>query len=367
MGTRLDKYGELNDNQKEWEILMKAAFLVGAREFEIREVPDPIVPDAGLVLKVEACGVCGSDLRRWKEGPPPGVDGVTPGHEVAGVVERVGKDVTRYAVGDRLAIAPDVHCDQCYYCERGMYNLCDNLLMVGITPGFPGGFAERMVLTDEILTRGIVHPMPEGLLFSAAAIAEPCCSVLASHHKAGTSLGDTMVVLGAGPIGCLHVAIAKARGASAIVSEPIEKRREMIRAFGPDVTIDPTSEDVVARVWELTGGLGADIVVCANPVAATQTQAVEMVRKAGRVVLFGGLPKANPMTTMDGNIIHYGEIEVVGAFSYHPTYHKLALDLLQRGVIPADQLISDAFPLEKVGEAFESAASGDVLKVVVTP
>jgi len=248
-----------------------------------------------------------------------------------------------------------------------MYNLCNNLRFLGITPGYPGGFADKMVLTGEILTNGIVHPMPDGLSFSYAAIAEPCCSVLAMHESLRTSLGDTVVVLGAGPIGCLHVAIAKARGASAIVSEPVKQRLEMVQAFEPDATIDPTSEDVVACVRELTDGLGADIVVCANPVASTQTQAVEMVRKRGTIVLFGGLPKANPMTTLDGNIIHYGEITVVGAFSYHPTYHELALDLLNRGVIPADLLISDTFPLEKVGAAFEAAASGDVLKVVVTP
>jgi L-iditol 2-dehydrogenase len=346
---------------------MKAAFLVAAREFEIREFQDPVAPDDGLVLKVEACGVCGSDLRRWKEGPPPGVDGITPGHEVSGVVEQVGKNVTHYTPGDRIAIAPDVHCGYCYYCMRGLYNLCDNLRFLGITPGYPGGFAEKMVLTGEVLSNGIVHPMPDGLSFSHAAIAEPCCSVLAMHERAGTSLGDIVVVLGAGPIGCLHVAIAKARGASAIVSEPIQKRLEMVEAFQPDATIDATREDVVACVRELTGGLGADIVVCANPVASTQTQAVEMVRKRGTVVLFGGLPKATPMTTLDGNIIHYGEIEVVGAFSYHPTYHELALDLLNRGIIPADRLISNTFSLEKVGEAFEASASGDVIKVVVTP
>jgi L-iditol 2-dehydrogenase len=107
-------------------------------------------------------------------------------------------------------------------------------------------------------------------------------------------------------------------------------------------------------------------VICANPVAATQTQAVEIVRKGGRVVLFGGLPKANPMVTMDANRIHYGEIEVVGAFSYHPTYHKLALDLLTRKVIPADLLVTHVYPLDQVSEAFETAASGQGLKVVVT-
>jgi L-iditol 2-dehydrogenase len=119
-------------------------------------------------------------------------------------------------------------------------------------------------------------------------------------------------------------------------------------------------------VRQLTHGLGADIAVCANPIAATQTQAVEIVRKAGRVMLFGGLPKANPMTTLDGNRIHYGEISVVGAFSYHPTFHELALELLERKLIPSDLLITHTFDLEHIDQAFETAAGGAGLKVIVT-
>jgi len=349
---------------------MRAAFLVGVGELEIREIPEPMVPDDGLVIKVEACGVCGSDLRRWREGPPHSVDGIIPGHEVAGIVEEVGpvkrSSVTPYAPGDRLAVAPDIHCGHCYYCQRGMYNLCNNLRFLGITPGHPGGFAEKMALTHEVLTNGVVHPMPDGLSFVEGALAEPCSSVLAAHQKAGTSLNDTIVVIGAGPIGCLHVVVAKARGARVIVSEPNQKRREMSRRFHPDALVDPFDEDLAARVSQLTDGLGADIVICANPVAATQAQAVEVVRKAGRVVLFGGLPKADPMTTLDSNRIHYGETEVVGAFSYHPTFHELALDVLSRKLVPADLLVTHAFPLEKIGEAFETAASGEGLKVIVT-
>ena len=345
---------------------MKAAVLVGAGEFEIRAVPDPVAPDDVLVLKVEACGVCGSDLRRWKEGPPEGVDGLIPGHEVAGVVLEAGPNVAEYAPGDRLAIAPDVHCGQCYYCQRGMYNLCDSLRLVGITPGYPGGFAEKMVLTHEILVNGIVHRLPDGLSFIEGALAEPCSSVLATHQKAGTSLDDTVVVMGAGPAGCLHVAVAKARGARVILSEPVENRREMAQRFEPEAIVDPFHEDLDARVRQLTAGVGADIVICANPVAATQTQAVEIVRKGGRVVLYGGLPKANPMTYLDANRIHYGEIEVVGAFSYHPSFHELALEVLARGLIPADCLITHTFPLKSIQEAFETAASGDALKVMVT-
>ena len=329
-------------------------------------MPDPVAPDDGLVLKVEACGVCGSDLRRWREGPAPGADDVVPGHEIGGVVVEVGSQVTGYQVGDRLAIAPDIHCGHCYYCQRGLYNLCDELHYLGITSGYRGGFAEKLLLTHEVLTLGIVHRMPDGLSYVAGALAEPCSSVLATHDKACTSLDDTVVVMGAGPIGCIHIAIAQARGARVIVSQRSKPRQEMARRFNPELVVDAVHEDLAAHVKRLTGGVGADLVICANPVAATQTQAVEIVRKGGRVVLFGGLPKANPMTTLDGNRIHYGEIEVVGGFSYHPTYHELALDVLQRGLVPVDLLVTHAYSLDEVDTAFETAASGQGLKVMVT-
>jgi L-iditol 2-dehydrogenase len=346
---------------------VKAAVLVGAGRFEMRELAEPTVPPDGLLMAVKACGICGSDLRRWKEGPPQGVSDMTPGHEAAGVVLEVGKAVDGgYRPGDRLAIAPDVHCGQCYYCRRGMYNLCDDLHLVGISPGYPGGFAEKMVLTGEILRNGIVHHLPHGLPFIEGALAEPCSSVLAAHDKAGTSLQDTVVVMGAGPIGCLHVVIAKARGAAVIVSEPSETRREMATRFEPDLLVDPSNEDLAARVRGLTNGRGADIVICANPVAASQAQAVQTVRKAGRVVLFGGLPKADPLTTLDANRIHYGEIQVVGAFSYHPSFHALALEVLSRGLVPVQHLVTHTLPLDEIDRAFQLASSGESLKVMVT-
>ena len=141
----------------------------------------------------------------------------------------------------------------------------------------------------------------------------------------------------------------------------------MAARFEPDAMVDPFDEDLGARVRAMTDGRGADLVICANPVAATQTQAVEIVRKAGAWCSSAGCPKPNPMVTLDSNRIHYGEIEVVGAFSYHPTMHALALDCLQRGLIPADKLITHTFPLDEVAMAFETAASGAGLKVVVTP
>jgi len=238
--------------------------------------------------------------------------------------------------------------------------------MIGITPGYPGGLAERMVLTAETLANGIVHPMPDGMSFIEGALAEPCSSVLAAHNSAGTSVGDTVLVIGAGPIGCLHVVVSKARGASVIVSQRSEKRRELVRLLRPQAVIDPSTEDVVTRVRGLTAGRGADMVICANGVSATQTLAVECVRKGGQVVLFGGLPSTSPMSSFDANRIHYGEIEVVGAFSYHPTLHELALDVISRKLVPADLLVTHTFPLERAADAFESAESRVGLKVMVS-
>jgi L-iditol 2-dehydrogenase len=344
---------------------MKAAILVGPRRIEMRQVADPAVPDDGLVLDVRACGVCGSDLRRWKEGPPEGKADIVPGHEIAGVVRAVGPNLRGFSVGENLAVAPDVHCGRCYFCQRGLYNLCDNLRFIGIDAELGGGFAEQLALTADILTNGCVHRMPADMTFQEGALAEPVSSIVACHDKAGTSLNDTVVVMGGGPIGCLHIMVAKARGARVILSEPGKGRRTLAQRFGPAAVCDPFTEDLAARVRDLTEGVGADIVVCANPSAASQAQAVQVVRKGGRVVLFGGLPKANPLTMLDGNRIHYGEIMVVGAFSYHPMYHDQALDLIRLGVIDTG-VITHTFPLPQVEQAFAMADGGvDALKVMV--
>ncbi|MBN1402240.1 MAG: alcohol dehydrogenase catalytic domain-containing protein [Anaerolineae bacterium] len=350
---------------------MRAALLVGPRQIELRRVPDPSPPKGGLVLRVEACGICGSDIRRWKEGPAEGAQPIVPGHEVGGVVIATDADQTvtgsigPIAVGDRLALAPDVHCGRCYYCQRGLYNLCDDLHLVGITPGYPGGMAEQMPVSAEVLANGIVHPIPAGLSFGSAALAEPLASVLAAHEKVGTSLGHMVMIIGAGPIGCLHIAVAKARGALVIVSQRSPLRREFAQRFGPDRVVDP--DELAVRVREFTQGRGADIAICANPVADTQRQAVELVRKGGRVVLFGGLPKADPWTHLDGNRIHYGEIQVLGAFSYHPTHHALALSLLARHMVRSEDLVTHRYPLSEIGAAFETAASGQGLKIMLEP
>jgi L-iditol 2-dehydrogenase len=288
-----------------------------------------------------------------------------PGHEFAGEIVEVGSRVEGYAVADHLAVAPDVHCLRCWYCSVGRYNLCDDMTMIGITPGFDGGLAEYCVLPAHALAGGTIHRMPGSLSFRQGALAEPLSSVQACHDDIGTTLGDTVLVMGAGPIGCLHTAIAHLRGARVIVSEPNELRRELAMPFEPELVLDPLTQDVVAEVKAFTGGLGADSAICANPVAATHQQAVEAVRKRGSVVLFGGLPKARPMTEIDANRIHYDEIRIIGSFSYHPDYHARALKLLERGQIDPDKIITHTYGLDEVGLVFRTVAAGEALKVMV--
>ncbi len=346
---------------------MKAAFFKEPHKIELREIPEPTTPDDGLKIAVKACAVCGSDIRRWREGPQPGADEIIPGHEISGHVVEVGRNLTGFKVGDRLAIGPDVHCDVCWYCQRGLYNLCDNIRFYGITPGYQGGFAEKMIVPHEILTRGICHNIPNGLSYEAASISEPCTSVIATHEKINTQLGDTVVIIGAGPTGCIGIAVAKSRGARVIVAQRGQERREFAAAFGPDLIVNPAEEDLISVVRDFTHGLGADIVICANPNAQTHADGVKMVRKGGKVVLYGGLPRAQPNTTLDANLIHYGEIQVIGAFSYHPTHHALALDLLNRNIIPADKVITHEKSLDDVQLAYELAADRKALKVIVKP
>lgn len=344
---------------------MKSALLVTPQRYEVREFPDPVAPSDGLVIRVKMCGVCGSDLRRWHEGPHPGSEPVIGGHEIAGEVIEVGNQVTQFKVGDHVAIAPDVHCGHCYFCKRGLFNLCDNLSFLGITEGYHGGLAQKMLITSDVLANGIVHPMPQNMAMVEGVLAEPASSVLAAQDRAGISLGMTVLIMGGGPIGCLHIVIAKARGASVILSEPSQIRCEMAQRFNPDLILNPNLDDVKARTEEYTGGIGPDVIVCANPSAISQSQAVEIVRKAGKVILFGGLPKANPIAQLNSNLVHYGEIEIVGSFSYHPNYHALALDLISQKRILADELITHSFSLEQINEAFKTASSGKALKVVI--
>ena len=341
---------------------MKAAVFEDIEKITVRDVPDPTCGPADIVIRVHACGICGSDLRNYKTGLKGDVKSQIMGHEFTGIVTEAGSGVTRYRVGDRVAVAPDVSCGECYYCRRGLVNLCVSHRMLGTH--WPGGFAEYCHLPSVVLSRGMVHHIPEGLSLTDAALSEPASSVLASQANAGIGLGDTVMIIGDGPIGCLHLQVARARGASRVILVGLLRLKEAER-FAPDHLIDAASRDPVQEVLGITDGLGADVAICANPVASTQAQAVEAVRKRGIVVLFGGLPKTDPMTTLNSNLIHYNELSVVGAFSYPATVHQQALQVIKEGKITPARFFNKTVVLGDIVEGFRAAAAGEALKVLV--
>ncbi|GIK64677.1 MAG: alcohol dehydrogenase [Chloroflexota bacterium] len=346
---------------------MKASVYRGPGQVRCEEVPKPTLPADGVMLKVTACGICGSDLRTYRHGMRGNLNFQILGHEISGVVDEVGAQVTDYQVGDRLAVAADIHCHQCYYCKKALYNLCENWQLIGTHQ--PGGMAEYMLLTHEILTHGIIHRIPDTLEDLPSALAEPSSSVIWAQQILQIEPGDLVVVFGDGPIGALHVQVARARGAKAVVVGLTGERLDMFRQreLGALRVFDNNTHDVVAEVKALTGGRGADVAIVAAPAKSPQAQAVNLVRKRGKVALFGGLPKTDPLTELDSNRIHYDEISVIGTFSYHPDIHGVALDMLDRRLIQADKIITATFPITETAAAFEAALQARELKVVIIP
>ncbi len=343
---------------------MKAAVFEKIETIVVREVPVPACEAGGILVRVESCCICGGDMRNFHIGLRYGVQQQIMGHEISGVVEEVGSDIKRFKAGDRVAIAPDVSCGECYYCKRGLVNLCMNHRMLGTN--WPGGFAQYIYLPPEVVQHGFIEPIPGHLSFDEAAMAEPASSVIACQEQNNVSPGDTVVIMGDGPIGCLHIEVARARGASKIILSG-HSRLEMAATFAPDIMIDAYKEDPVKAVLQATEGIGADIVICAAPVTTIQQQAVEMVRKRGKVILFGGVNRNNPMTTLDSNLIHYNEISVTGAFSYPAAGLKRAVQMIAEGKIAAKKYVTKAVGLDGIPEGIAYAEQRKALRVVVKP
>lgn len=335
---------------------------------EIRDAPEPVCSERGIVVKVEACGICGSDLRTYRNGHPR----VTPpwiiGHEVAGVVVEVGKEVKDFKVGDHVAVAPPVYCGRCWYCKRGIYYLCID--QRELAQAWPGGFAEYMSIPEEALAFGNIHKIPEGLSFEEAAISEPASSCINAHEIAGTSLEDTVVVIGAGPVGCFHVEIARARGARKIIlMDVLESRLRLAQRFAPDHLIQSVSEskEYIDEVKNLTNGLGASVIVVACSSGEAQRDALEMAAKGGRVLFFGGLPKNQSQVLFDSNLIHYRGLHIIGATTFSPKHHETALSMFVQKKIHAKEYITHVLPLEHFAKGIEMLSRGEALKVVLRP
>jgi L-iditol 2-dehydrogenase len=347
---------------------MKAAVLEALDKIAVREVPDPILPDAdSVILEVETCSVCGSDIRIFHHGNPRVAPPQILGHEIAGQVVVVGKNITRFKPGDRVAVGADVPCGECRWCREGLGNNCAVNYAIGYQ--FPGGFAERMLLNAVTVRYGPVHHIPEGLEYDEAALAEPLACCLNGLELAHVGIGDTVVVIGAGPAGCMLMRLARHFGAVRVLAVQRSRGRaqEAIRLGGADRVFCTDDGDPVAAVMDATGGEGADVVITANSSWQTHEQALRMGAHRARINFFGGLPRGQTAGTLDSNLIHYREMMVTGSHGSVPRQHRLALELLAAHVIDGQALVSHGYGLDDIQTAFAMAESHQGMKVMVRP
>jgi len=345
---------------------MKAAVFYGPGDMRVEERPIPVPAENELLLKVAACAICGSDLRTFRFGAGNITDPVVIGHEVTGTIVEVGNSLGGYSPGDRLAVAPAVPCGDCPFCRRGLQTMCDNLRSIGYQ--FDGGFADYIIAPWPAIKAGCIIPVPENLPLDEATLAEPLACAINGQELLNVGSGDTVAILGAGPLGCLHAMLARVRGASRVLLADLRPERlELAASFGADALIDGSREDVRARVMEETGSVGASVVIVAAPSGEAQAQALTLAAKHGRISFFGGLPKTSPTVSLNANLIHYRELFVMGAYGSMPRHNREALELLSGRRIQSENLIGLVVPLERIAEGFDALAQGRVLKVLVRP
>lgn len=344
---------------------MKAAVYDGPRSLRVIEVADPSPAEDHLLIEIKACGICGTDLRIYKHGHHR----VTPprilGHELVGILAKSSPDLEGFQVGDRVGIPPILPCGDCSLCRRGITNLCPRAEILGFHRD--GGFAEYVVVPVDLARNAGITSIPQGLGDVEATLAEPMGCVLNGLELAGVRSGDTVLVVGAGPLGIIHGEIAKMLGASrVIVAEESDERLEVARSFPSiDEVIDLKAEDLPGGTARLTGGYGADVISVVRSNPQIQADSLEALAPRGRLILFGALPRGASHVTLDTNIIHYKEAAVVGVTGCQPRQYRQALDMLASGNVRTDQLITHRFPLDQIQEAFDRKLSGEGLKMVI--
>jgi len=343
---------------------VRAYVYYGPGDLRLEERPTPRPGHGEALLRVDACGICGTDLRIASgehRAYPPGTVRV-PGHEIAGTVVAAGRE-TGLVEGAQAFVAPNIGCGRCARCRAGRANLCAHPQALGITRD--GGFAEFVLLPEPLIAQGNV--LPTALADPGAiALVEPLACVLRGARALDIREGELVLIYGAGPIGLLFLRLARLRGAgTVVVAQRSAERRALAAAHGADHAVDPATGDLPGLVHGLSDGRGADAVVVAVPSPEAQAEAVTLAAPGGRVNLFGGLPRDRSRVTFDANLIHYKELIVTGTTANTTADCRAALDMVEAGAVDTAALITHRYPLEQGPAALDAAGSGRALKVVL--
>lgn len=338
---------------------MIAAVYKGPGIMDIEEVKTPEVEDPeDILIQVKFSLICGTDIKTFCRGHHAFTPPVILGHEFAGEVVATGEKVKVCAPGDLVTLPPFINCGNCFYCQKGLFELCPNRILLS-----NGSFAEYIKVSQSYAAAGLVKLPPDAKL-EEAAMTEPLACVINAIEDCDLCLGDNVLIVGAGPMGLLNVLVAQMKGAGQIVvSEPVAYRRAIAGQLGA-LTVNPTEQDLAAVVQETTEGKGFDVLIIA--VASTKvTEAVlNFARPGGRIMLFGGFPSSSTLT-LDPNLIHYGQVALLGSSGFTTGQFKQAADIIIRKKIDVGQLITHRFPLLDIKKAFTLALEQQGLKVCI--
>lgn len=346
--------------------MMRAVVLSGPNDFNSVQTKKPQIGDNDVLLQMQKAAICGTDIRilegkKTKDVRYPSIIG----HEMCGIIHEVGKNRTNFKVGDKVAIANVIPCNSCNSCLKGRENACLNRKAIGYE--FDGGFAEYVLIPSVAIDSGSIVKLPPHVSFSEGALIEPLACCIRGLKNAGTGFNDMVLIVGAGPIGLMHLQLAKAVGArKVIISEPITSRRETALKLGADLVVDPTAENLQEIVMKETSGLGMDVIVIAIGVPQIVNSTIKLCRKGGTVNLFAGFAGTSECT-IEVNTIHYGEITVNGSTAYKRQDYLDAAQMVIYQKINLKEIVTHTFKIEQFKQAYELCKKGDGLKIVIEP
>lgn len=343
--------------------IMKAAVLKAPGILELDEIPDPECPKGGALIEVKACAVCGTDIKMLQNGHKDLVYPRVLGHEIAGRVAEIDRDCG-IAEGDLVQVWPGIPCGRCIPCQRGTDNRCERIGILGFNRD--GGFAKLLALPWESIPRGInVVPSSGYIDPGLIALAEPLACCMNGQEMTRVTRADVVLILGGGPIGCLHALLAELHSArKIIVVEKLENRARRIRKHTSALVVD-ASEPLDGIVAEETGGRGVDVILTATPDVRVNDALLRMLSPGGRICVFSGPGPGGREEPIDLRSIHYQELTVVGAYGCSSRQNRAAAELLATGAVNADWIITKRTSLERIQDAFSHSSKRRGQKSIV--
>jgi len=347
---------------------MRAAVYKGNGTMSVERVPTPHVGRDEILVRVESCGICHTDLKKVEQDllPPPRIFG----HEMAGVVAAVGEGVKQFRPGEPVAVFHHIPCSECFYCRRKLYAQCPTYKKVGVTAGYEpagGGFSEYVRVMDWIVRRGVVR-IPDGVSFDRACFVEPINTCLKAVEQMELEPDELVAILGQGPIGLMFTMLARRTTTMIVTTDTIGRRRELSLALGATASWDPRGTDVVDEVRARSEGRGADAVIVAASARGITDQAMACSRPGARILLFSQTSHQERIE-MSGADICVGERRILGSYSASVDLQDESARLVFSGVLPVERLISHRLPLEEIRQGIHLALHPDEqsLKIVVQP